>query len=379
MLPWSVTAAGVIYNVQLFADNGVEVPTTYSELEAACQKFQSAGVTPIYTTARDTWTLQQGMWDYATGSGTDVPAFFKTKLADDGGGTRRTFRETFGDVMTKVLNLRQYFNPDYPSKTYADGNLAMGQGKVAMYLQGPWALGEVAKTDADLKLGTFSIPMTEDPEVRAARVNLDLAMRVPTASSNVEAAKAFVQWMMQPEVCNTYNQENRPVPPPGREGHHRPAHRRSGPLPRRRPHLPGSEHLRAEHHPVGQLLPGRAARRRRRRHARQAGRRLGPPRQAVGPLMSTVTARRSQASASAVPKRRRNRVAPRVLGHAGTGRPAVHAAHHLARPGRDVLQHHRLRRVRRWKFTGLTNYVAIFSDPGILRAYGSRCSSRSSR
>ncbi len=208
VLPWSVTAAGVIYNVQLFADNGVEVPTTYSELVEACKTFQAAGVTPIYTTARDPWTTRQGMWDYATGSGADVPAFFKAKLAEGDEAGKPTFLETFSPVVENVLGLREYFNPDFPSKTYADGNLAMAQGNVAMYLQGPWAFGEIAKTSPDLELGTFSIPMTESPDDRAVRVNLDLAMWVPTASTDVEAAEAFVSWMMQPEVCTTYNQEN---------------------------------------------------------------------------------------------------------------------------------------------------------------------------
>jgi len=208
VLPWSVTAAGVIYNVQLFADNGVEVPETYSQLVEACQKFRSAGVTPIYTTARDVWTLGQGMWDYATGSGADVPAFFAAKLAEGDESGKPTFLETFSPVMRNVLDLRQYFNPDFASKTYADGNLAMAQGQVAMYLQGPWAFGEIAKTSPDLELGTFSIPMTEDADDRAVRVNLDLAMWVPTASASVEDAQAFVSWMMQPEICTAYNQEN---------------------------------------------------------------------------------------------------------------------------------------------------------------------------
>ncbi|MBF5082971.1 extracellular solute-binding protein [Quadrisphaera sp. INWT6] len=207
VLPWSVTAAGVIYNVELFADNGVEVPTTYAELTAACQKFQAAGVTPIYTTAAATWSLLQGIWDYATGSGADVPAFFEEKLAADA-GQGPTFLETFSKPWSDAIALRTYFNPDFPSRQYADGNLAMGQGKVAMYLQGPWALGEIAKTDPDLELGTFSLPMTEDPDDRAVRVNLDLALWVPTASRSVGDAKAFVQWLMQPDICNGYNQQN---------------------------------------------------------------------------------------------------------------------------------------------------------------------------
>ena len=36
VLPYSVAAASVIYNVQIFEDNGIEVPTTWDELIAAC-------------------------------------------------------------------------------------------------------------------------------------------------------------------------------------------------------------------------------------------------------------------------------------------------------------------------------------------------------
>jgi len=207
VLPWSVTAAGVLYNVALFEQNGVEVPTTHPELVAACRTFAAAGVTPIYVTARDPWTTRQGMWDYATGSGADVPAFYEAKLAA-GDGEGPTFLDTFGPVVRDVLALREFFNPDFPSRAYADGNLAMAQGGVAMYLQGPWALGEIAKTSPDLELGTFALPMTDDPDDRAARVNLDLALWVPTGSADVAEALAFVQWMMQPDVCTTYNQEN---------------------------------------------------------------------------------------------------------------------------------------------------------------------------
>ena len=50
MIPYSITAAGVIYNKDLFEQQGLEVPTTWSELIEVCEAFQSAGITPIYGT-----------------------------------------------------------------------------------------------------------------------------------------------------------------------------------------------------------------------------------------------------------------------------------------------------------------------------------------
>ena len=42
-VPTNFAAACVYYNTEMFADAGVEVPTTYDELIAACQKLQDAG------------------------------------------------------------------------------------------------------------------------------------------------------------------------------------------------------------------------------------------------------------------------------------------------------------------------------------------------
>lgn len=44
-VPTNFAAACVYYNTEMFADAGVEVPTTYDELIAACQKLQDAGYT----------------------------------------------------------------------------------------------------------------------------------------------------------------------------------------------------------------------------------------------------------------------------------------------------------------------------------------------
>jgi raffinose/stachyose/melibiose transport system substrate-binding protein len=211
VLPYSVTAAGVIYNVALFEKHGVEVPTTWSELIDACQVFDKAGVTPIYQTYKETWTTQQGVFDYVTGGRIDVAAYFERlkevgpEFDPDGS---LSFTETFGPAVEQIVALRKFTNPDAASRSYYDGNLAFGQGNVAMYFQGPWALGEIAKVDPDLEVGTFALPATEDPEETRCRVNLDLAMWIPVDSDKQEASRRFLDFMMQPERVNAYNTEN---------------------------------------------------------------------------------------------------------------------------------------------------------------------------
>ncbi|HTQ91293.1 MAG TPA: ABC transporter substrate-binding protein, partial [Streptosporangiaceae bacterium] len=83
VLPFSVAAEGVIYNKDLFDKVGVsDVPTTWSEFLAVCEKFKSKNITPIYQTYGDTWTTQQGLFDYTVGGMIDVAAFYKQLNAE---------------------------------------------------------------------------------------------------------------------------------------------------------------------------------------------------------------------------------------------------------------------------------------------------------
>ena len=95
-LPFSLTAAGVIYNKDIFAQYGVAVPTTWDEFVQACETFKANGVTPIYGTFKDGWTVNQGAFDYAAGGLIDVQQFYdelKAEGSDVGPGFARLFRK----------------------------------------------------------------------------------------------------------------------------------------------------------------------------------------------------------------------------------------------------------------------------------------------
>ena len=64
MLPTRSWPPSVIYNKEIFAEHGIEVPTTWDELIAACETLKAAGVTPFYATFKEPWTIGQGWFDY---------------------------------------------------------------------------------------------------------------------------------------------------------------------------------------------------------------------------------------------------------------------------------------------------------------------------
>jgi raffinose/stachyose/melibiose transport system substrate-binding protein len=209
-LPYSVMGAAVIYNKEIFAEHDLEVPQTWDELIEVCETLQAAGVDPFYATFADPWTVNQGWFDYSIGGSLDVLDFFDRLAAegtDVGPDSAVSFQQDFAEPMDRMVELAQnYTNADASSRTYDRGNVDFANGAGAMYLQGPWAFSEIAKTAPDLELGTFPLPMTDDPDDLAVRVNMDLAAMIPEGSRHQEEARDFLEYLFQPEVITAYNE-----------------------------------------------------------------------------------------------------------------------------------------------------------------------------
>ncbi|MET0715182.1 MAG: extracellular solute-binding protein [Mycetocola sp.] len=208
VLPYSVAAASVIYNKDIFEENGLEVPETWDELIAVCETLQDAGITPIYSTFSEPWTIAQGLFDYAAGGSIDTADFFEqmNELGTEvGPDSPVSFQKDFKEPVEKMVELAAYSNENAESRTYGDGNVAFAKGEAAMLMQGPWALGEIAKTDDSLDLGTFPLPATDDPDDLKVRVNIDLALWVPETGVDKESARTFVSYLMQQDIMDEFN------------------------------------------------------------------------------------------------------------------------------------------------------------------------------
>jgi raffinose/stachyose/melibiose transport system substrate-binding protein len=214
VLPFSVAACGVIYNMDLFDKVGVSsVPTTWTEFLGVCEKFKSAGITPIYQTYGDTWTTQQGLFDYTVGGTIDVAAFYQGLAREGtnlGPNSSVSFEKDFTAPCKQMLTLAPYFNSNPIAKHYADGNTQFAGSQAGMYMQGPWAVGQVLAINPKLKMGTFPLPATDDASQTKCRVNLDLAVWLPRSQAAAQrtAALQFLDYLMQPSVVNAYNQAN---------------------------------------------------------------------------------------------------------------------------------------------------------------------------
>lgn len=211
-LPYSVMAAGVIYNKDIFAKYGLEVPTTWDQLIAICDKLKENGVDPFYATfaSGDAWTIAQGWFEYsALSSGVNTNDFFEALNAEGtnvGPDSQVSFQKDYAFAAKQMRHLADnYTNADALSRGYGDGNTAMAEGKGAMLMQGPWAFSEIKKQNPDINLGSFPLPVTNDPKDLTIRVNSDLAVMIPVDSRHKDEARAFLQYLYEPERILDYN------------------------------------------------------------------------------------------------------------------------------------------------------------------------------
>jgi raffinose/stachyose/melibiose transport system substrate-binding protein len=206
-LPFSLAGAGVIYNKAIFAKHGVAVPTTWDEFVAACEVFKANGTTPIYGTYKDSWTVGQGLFDYTTGGTVDIAKFYAPPR-EGAAPTVQSYAKTFAPAIPKMKTILSYTQKGAATRAYPDGNAAFAKGKAAMYFQGPWALSELNGINAKLKLGTFALPVTNNPADTKARVNVDSALSILRTSAHPVEARKFVEYLMSPAVVEAYNTDH---------------------------------------------------------------------------------------------------------------------------------------------------------------------------
>ena len=213
-IPFSIAAGGVIYNVELFEQAGVGIPTTWSEFKQVCETLKSKGITPIYSTFQDPWTIKQGIFDFVVGGGLPSTSEFFAKLhaqgTDIGPDSEVSFAKDFAPGCRQILELMPYCNADARNLNYDLGNRGFAEGKGAMMFQGPWAFSGIMGARPDLRLGTFPLPATESAADTKAWSFLDLVACIPRSVSGEKrrGAEAFMSYLMSPATVTNYNQAN---------------------------------------------------------------------------------------------------------------------------------------------------------------------------
>ena len=194
---------GFIYNKDVFDKAGVEVPATWDELLAACEKIKESGTTPIFM-PKDTWVPQILMTDnFAKILGADGCKDFADKILKN--ETKWSDVPEFAEVLDKYLELYQkgYVNSNFASATYDDAIAAVADGTAAMHFNGDFFATSVLEANPEAQIGMFPISMKEGADVITE--NMSSAGFVAYKNSeNLDVVKKIFDLWSTPEYANLY-------------------------------------------------------------------------------------------------------------------------------------------------------------------------------
>ncbi|GEK22781.1 ABC transporter substrate-binding protein [Cellulomonas xylanilytica] len=206
-------ANGVIYNQDIFAEQGLEVPETWDELIAVCDALEAAGITPFYGTLADSWTGMPS-WN-ALGAYPAMDGFFdamREQGEDTGPDSEVSFEKNFAEAMDQQYELFEYMQDGYRGATYDDGNAAFANGEVAMLLQGIWALSPIKGINPDIRAGIFPYPATEDPDDRVLVSGVDVVVTMPKESAHPAEALRFIDYLFEKDVIEEFAASQNMIP-----------------------------------------------------------------------------------------------------------------------------------------------------------------------
>jgi raffinose/stachyose/melibiose transport system substrate-binding protein len=205
-------ANGIIYNQDIFEEQGLEVPETWDELIAVCDALVDAGIQPFYGTLADSWTAIPS-WN-ALGAYPSQGDFFD-KMREEGENvgpdSAVSFEKDFPEAMDRQYELFSYMQDGYRGRTYDDGNAAFANGEAAMLLQGIWATNPIKQVNPDIRMGIFPYP-TDEPGESLLVSGVDVVFTMGKNGAKEEAAQRFLDYVFQPDVIEKFAASQNMVP-----------------------------------------------------------------------------------------------------------------------------------------------------------------------
>lgn len=208
-------AGAMFYNKKVYEELGLEVPSTWDEFMANNEQIDAAGITPVIQTYQDTWTSQLfvlGDFHNVLANNPDWAEQFtanEVKFAEDPVATA-------GFQRLQEVNEAGYLNDDFASATFIQGMEKVATGEGAHYPMLTNAISEVITNTPDLveDVGVFGIP-GDDAETNGVTIWAPNALYVPrsTEGAQLQAATAFLEFVVSPEGCDVQTESAPPTGP----------------------------------------------------------------------------------------------------------------------------------------------------------------------
>ncbi|MEW5816599.1 MAG: extracellular solute-binding protein, partial [Spirochaetota bacterium] len=208
-LPYTSWAGYFFINRDLFSKAGVKIPDvtkdetwSWDEFMAAIETFKKNGITPIACGGQEKWEL----------------SFYYMYLVDRMGGSELftkalngepgySFNDpAFIEAENKILALvkANAFQSGFLGAGYNDGQRYFFSQKAAMYLNGPWIIGALRKTDPNFPLDFIRFPVVKgakgDPHMILGAPQTIYCVSEKMTDEQKGAARQLQEYLAQDKV-----------------------------------------------------------------------------------------------------------------------------------------------------------------------------------
>jgi raffinose/stachyose/melibiose transport system substrate-binding protein len=200
-VPMASVIHGFIYNADIFAELGLEEPTTLSEFYAVLDAIAADGnYTPLVMGTADQWesatmgyqNIGPNFWMGETG---------RLGLID---GSAQYNEGGFLAAFEELANWAPYLGEGYQAQSYPDSQNVFSLGLGAIYPAGSWDIS-VFRGTAEFEMGAFKPPVPDGQTECFISDHTDIAMGMNAATEHPEEARIFLEWMTTAEFASLYS------------------------------------------------------------------------------------------------------------------------------------------------------------------------------
>lgn len=199
-----IATGGIVYNKEIYASLGLNVPRTWSEFMKNCEKIKAAGIVPVIMSYRDDWTSQLLLLTDYYNLQAQVPDFAENYTANKAkfASTPAALRgfEKIQEVFTKG-----YINSEPMATTYDMAQEMLVKGEGAHYVMPTWVLSSINANYPEHinNIGFFANP-SDSAGINGVTLWMPNNISISSTSKKIEAAKKFLDFYVSDEGLAAY-------------------------------------------------------------------------------------------------------------------------------------------------------------------------------
>lgn len=188
--------SGVFYNKDLFAEYGLEVPTTWDGLVAICETFAAADIPCMTAGGADGWPIFVGAYGLLGAMYPDQEALVEGLWTGEITWNNERSLEMWRKMQVYARDMLE------PGSSGIGHDAAPGRfasGAVAMLPMGTWNAAMIESADPDMKWGYFPFPGSDDPADNQYMFGkYDMGWVIAANTPNKEAALNYLAMFSEP-------------------------------------------------------------------------------------------------------------------------------------------------------------------------------------